>query len=164
MFARNPGFQLIAETDGVRGDFNSNGTLDAGDLDLLAGGMAANDKNFDLDGDNDADYDDRKLWVKDLKKTWIGDANLDGEFNSGDLVGTFVVGKFETGQAAGWAEGDFDGNKLFDTSDFVAAFQDGGYENGPRAATLAAVPEPASLTMFLLSALGLAGFARRRRS
>ena len=33
------------------------------------------------------------IWVNDLKNTWIGDANLDLEFNSGDMVQVFVAGQ-----------------------------------------------------------------------
>ncbi|MCA9169643.1 MAG: PEP-CTERM sorting domain-containing protein, partial [Planctomycetales bacterium] len=42
--------------------------------------------------------------------------------------------------------GDWNGDADFDSSDFVAAFQAGGYENGPRAA-VAQVPEPGSMAM-----------------
>ncbi|MCA9153019.1 MAG: PEP-CTERM sorting domain-containing protein, partial [Planctomycetales bacterium] len=58
-----------------------------------------------------------------------------------------------------WGEGDWDGDGLFGTSDFATAFQDGGYEAGPRPA-VSAVPEPASLTLLLL---GLLPFARKRK-
>jgi hypothetical protein len=51
---------------------------------------------------------------------------------------------------------------VFSSADFVAAFVDGGYEQGVRAATAAAVPEPSSLMLTLLSMVGLAGFIRRR--
>jgi hypothetical protein len=61
------------------GDFNANGSLDAADLDLLASGMIASDAKFDLDGDADADLADRLKWVNELKRTWMGDADLNGE-------------------------------------------------------------------------------------
>ena len=97
--------------------------------------------------------------MKDLRNTWIGDANLDGEFNSGDLVSVLAAGTYETGAAAVWSTGDFNGDGLTNTSDLVSALSDGGYELGPRAA-VAAVPEPASA---LPLALGLVAFARFRR-
>ena len=34
--------------------------------------------------------------------TYYGDANLDGEFNSSDLVAVFAEGLYETGQPGGW--------------------------------------------------------------
>ena len=39
-----------------------------------------------------------------------------------------------------WATGDFNGDGEFDSSDFVVAFADGGYEKGPKPAATA-VPE-----------------------
>ena len=55
---------------------------------------------------------------------------------------------------------------LFDSGDFVAAFGNGGYEMGERAGgpnpVTAAVPEPSSLVLALLSLVGLVGFGRRR--
>ena len=125
--------------DGLTGDYNGNGLLDAADLDLQAEQLGSNNPAFDLTNDGTVDYDDRLAWVKDLAGTWIGDSNLDGEFNSGDLVQVFTAGRFETGQSATWEQGDWDGNGLFDSGDFVAAFTDGGYEVGQQ---VNAIPEP----------------------
>jgi hypothetical protein len=97
--------------------------------------------------------DDLVAWVKDFKKTWVGDANLDGEFNSADFVTVFVAGEYEDSVAmnSGWAEGDWNADKEFNSSDFVAAFVDGGYEKGRREVT--AVPEPDAFV--LISAIML---------
>ena len=92
--------------------------------------------------------------------TYLGDANLDGEFDSTDFVIVFQGGLFETDIAAGWEQGDWDGDGLFNSSDFVAAFQDGGYETGPR--TVSAVPEPSTAGMFLLATGALLAGLRRR--
>ena len=97
--------------------------------------------------------------VHDDYNTWMGDANLDGEFNSSDLIVVFQGGVYETGAAALWADGDFDGDGVFASGDLVAALQDGGYEAGPRAA-VAAVPEPSSC---ILLALGMLLVLKRRR-
>ena len=40
---------------------------------------------FDLNSDSYIDLEDHRIWVKDIKHTWYGDADLDGEFNSSDL-------------------------------------------------------------------------------
>jgi hypothetical protein len=150
----------------VVGDFNGNGTLDAGDLNDMATGIMNGDPRFDLDGDSDADYSDRVFWIQNLKGTWVGDSDLNGEFNSSDFVLVFTAGKFETLSPATWQEGDWNGDKLFSSSDFVAAFTDGGFEKGPRAA-VAAVPEPATnlclLCWLLFGSMrsSMTGLARR---
>ena len=72
----------------------------------------------------------------------------------------FQGGLFETDSAAGWEQGDWDGDGLFNSSDFVAAFQDGGYETGPRAVSV--VPEPSTAGMFLLAMGALLAGLRRR--
>ena len=153
---------LAVET--LPGDFNSSGELDAGDIDLLNAQIAgAGDSSFDLNGDGAVDGTDRNVWVKELKKTWFGDSNLDGEFNSGDFVQVFGAGKYEDGILgnATWAEGDWDGNGDFDSGDLVAAFTDGGFESGPLPA--ATVPEPSSVCMLLIGTCVL-GFRRSVRT
>jgi hypothetical protein len=144
----------------IEGDFNANGFRDVGDLDLLASAMMANDPSFDLDGDGDADLADRTHWVEVLANTYSGDVDLNGEFNSSDMVQVFIAGKYETGQPATWAEGDFNGDKVFDSGDLVTAFIGGGYEVGPRPGVAAQVPEPAG-TLLLTAGLILVVHARR---
>ena len=149
---------------GNPGDYNGDGMLDAADLDLQAAAM--NNPNPDLgvyDENNDGlvDFADRQIWVSDLKVTWMGDADLNGQFNSGDLVTVFTAGKYESGDAANWGEGDWNGDLTFGSGDLVTAFTDGGYEAGPKAA-VAAVPEPSSIILVLTSLLALFGVARRR--
>ena len=55
-----------------------------------------------------------------------------------------------------WATGDWNGDAEFDFGDLVLAFQDGGYEQGPRAA-VNAVPEPSSA---ILLVVGIICFCR----
>lgn len=141
---------------GVDGDFNGSGDLDLEDIDLLTAAVAAasTDLSFDLTSDGAVNSDDVVFWTKDLANSWVGDSNLDGEFNSGDFVAVFTPGKFESGNAAVWSEGDWNADGVFDSSDFVFAFTDGGYEQGPRTAT-AAVPEPTGCLLLLLGSLTL---------
>jgi hypothetical protein len=161
--ARGPAEFLFG---GLVGDYNGNGELDAGDLDLQALEMQkpVQDQDlaaYDLNGDNVVDFGDRQLWVEDpgFKNTWIGDANLDLEFNSSDMVQVFSKGKYETQEAATWEEGDWNGSLLFDSSDMVAAFAGGGYEKGLRTDAVA-VPEPTGWLTLLIAALLLT--VRRR--
>ena len=143
------------------GDFNGDGLLSSDDLNQLTSEIhsGATAALFDLDQSGTVNLVDREYWVTNLKSTWIGDANLDGEFNSTDFIEVFQAGKYDTSEVARWSEGDWDGDVRFDSSDFVAAFQDGGYELGSRAA-VAAVPEPSGL---MLLTLGLLNMIRSRR-
>ncbi|MCA9214041.1 MAG: hypothetical protein KDB27_13305 [Planctomycetales bacterium] len=157
--------ELRVTTSLLIGDFDGDNTLTTADIDMLANAIrnGSNDTRFDLDDDAAVDQADHRRWVTELKQTWYGDANLDGEFNSGDLVSVFQAGQHEDGIAmnSGWADGDWNGDGEFDTSDFVLALQDGGYEQGLRPLAVA-VPEPASNMAFWCS-LGLL-FVRRRPS
>ena len=139
----------------VTGDYNGNGELDVNDLNLQAMAIQSGDLTFDENGDGQVDLDDRKIWIKDYRGTWFGDANLDGEFKSGDLVFVFDSGKYENFEMASWSEGDWDGNRFFDSGDLVAAFVDGGYETGPAPAT-SGVPEPTSIVILMVSVIGIA--------
>ncbi|MDG2382779.1 MAG: PEP-CTERM sorting domain-containing protein [Pirellulaceae bacterium] len=146
----------------VPGDFDGDGQLTALDIDRLSDAALAGDNKsqFDLNGDSLVNQSDREVWVDELKFTYFGDSNLDGEFNSTDFVVVFAEDKYEDGVDgnSGWGSGDWNGDKDFDSSDFVAAFGAGGYEMGAR--QVAAVPEPST---FLLFAIGLLICLVRRR-
>ena len=109
---------------------------------------------FDLNRDGETNFDDFSELIKNHFKTYLGDSNLDSEFNSSDLTLVFQAGEYEDQVEANstWSEGDWNGDFDFDSSDLVAAFQDGGYEKGPRA-MLVAVPEPTGAMPILLGLL-----------
>jgi hypothetical protein len=145
------------------GDFNANDVLDVADIDLWSlstrGGYLGPGNRpfamFDLNSDNAIGPEDLDVWVKDIKQTWFGDADLNGEFNSADLVSVFQTGRYEDsfGGNSTWSAGDWNADGDFTTSDLVVAFQDGGYEAGLRVA-VAVVPEPTASLQFLLAVLG----------
>ena len=60
-----------------------------------------------------------------------------------------------------WSEGDWNGDGIFDSSDMVTAFADGGYEQGLRPDAVA-VPEPDSAFLSLLVLLVSIRAHRRR--
>lgn len=148
---------------GVLGDFNNNGQLDAADINSLSAQVRAgsNNASFDVNNDQLVNDTDREVWVNQLKKTYFGDANLDGEFNTTDFVSVFQAGQYEdtvSGNSV-WETGDWNGDAEFNTGDFITAFQAGGFEQGPRAA-VSAVPEPST---GLLCSLGALLLVRRRK-
>ena len=145
------------------GDFNGNGALDVSDLNALMADIAAknNTPTYDLNADQAVNDGDLTIWVKDLKNTWFGDANLNGEFTSDDFVSVFAVGKYETGQAATWGEGDWNADLLFSSDDFVKAFADGGYEMGMAPAAVT-IPEPGTWLLTMAGLLAMAVVRRRR--
>jgi hypothetical protein len=151
----------------LMGDFNYKGLLETEDLDALTFQVRGNSHatKFDLNNDKLVDQNDRRRWVSELGRTYFGDSNLDGEFNSQDLIAIFQVGQYEDGVSGNstWSTGDWDGNGDFDSGDLVFAFQDGGYEKGPRMA-LITVPEPSACWPGILAVVGTMYRRRLRRS
>ena len=162
------GIDDVAITFDLSGDANGNGTLDVSDIDQLTSAIASNNYLLELDVNLDAQVtvDDFDWWVTELAGTWYGDSNLDGVFDSSDLVQVFVPAKYETGEPAVWSEGDWNADGQFDSSDLVRAFQGGGYEAGTRfgfaaSRSAAQVPEPVNGGPLL--SLALFAFAIRIR-
>jgi hypothetical protein len=89
-----------------------------------------------------------------LKGTYFGDANLDGEFDTADLINAFTAGEYEDTIAGNsrWSTGDWNADFDFSTSDLVLAFQQGGYEQGPRA-SVSSVPEPSTALLVAFAAI-----------
>jgi hypothetical protein len=155
-------FDIIPKT--TPGDFDLDGSLTATDIDQLSAEIRAGGTNsrFDLNADSRIDTADRAAWVHNLRKTYFGDSNLDGQFNSSDLITVFQAGQYEDVVVgnSGWATGDSDGDGDFTTSDMVAAFQDGGYEKGPRPG-VAVVPEPVGIIPLLFGLMTIRAQVRR---
>ncbi len=147
----------------LAGDFNDDGILAHADIDTLLAAIDAGIENLehDLDRSGSVDISDVFYFAEVIFGTWLGDANLDGEFNSSDFVQLWQASEYEDSIAnnSTWADGDWNGDREFDSNDFVLAFMGRGYEAGPR---VAFVPEPTStLGVALLTSWRLA--VRRRR-
>jgi hypothetical protein len=144
----------------IIGDFNGNGTLDAADIDQLSEHVRAgtSDLLYDLNADALVDDLDRQFWVHELTQTYFGDADLNGSFDSADLVQVLASGEYEDDVALNstWITGDWDGDGDFTSGDLVVALADGGYEAG------AAVPEPAGAVLAMAAAALAATCSRRR--
>ena len=139
--------------------------FDAADINELSGAIrgGSDDTKYDVNADGSVGQPDHTSWIKDIKGTWVGDSNFDGEFNSTDFVVVFGAGLYESGQDAQWESGDWDGDGKFDSSDFVAAFSDGGYEQGPIVPAANAVPEPSGIGLIGASGILLLLANRRRK-
>ena len=148
-------------------DFDSDGDFDAADIDALTTAIrdGVTSARFDLNNDGIVNTADRTGWVVDVKQTWFGDANLDGEFNSGDFVQVFSAGEYEDAVDGNstWATGDWNGDGDFNSGDFVVAFGDGGFEIGPRNA-VSSVPEPSGLGLVLAAMMTISFAVRRNRA
>jgi hypothetical protein len=145
------------------GDLNDDHYRDAEDVDLLSQEIRASSTNavFDLNTDSIVDAEDHIYWIHEIAHTYFGDANLDGEFNSGDLVEILQAGQYQDDVVGNstWSTGDWNGDTEFDALDIVLALQDGGYGQGPLSA-VNAVPEPAAAGLLLFGVI-LLGCRRR---
>ena len=92
---------------------------------------------FDLTGDELVTLDDRSAWVE-LRGTFIGDANIDGQVNAADLNSLAL--NWRADDAGSWEQGDFNGDghvNAIDLNELALNWRSG-------AVTTAAVPEPSS--------------------
>ena len=131
-FANLAGQEVIVSQ--TSDDFNDVSESPEVRINELAAAIRAGDISKDLTGDGFVNFDDLRYLVNDLLGTSFGDANLDGFFNSGDLVLVFQRGEYEDGLIGNstWADGDWNGDGEFNSSDMVTAFQSGMYEAKPQ--------------------------------
>ncbi|MCP4193608.1 MAG: hypothetical protein GY768_23595 [Planctomycetaceae bacterium] len=139
--------KTVAFSVGSKADFNHDGQLTAEDIDLLCEQIQqdAPDFRFDLNKDARVDSRDRDELIFSHFRTTYGDANLDGLFDSTDLVQIFQRGLYEDNilRNAGWADGDWNCDSEFSSSDLVLSMQTGDYSDAAasRAAISAALAD-----------------------
>jgi hypothetical protein len=122
------------------GDLNGDDAIDVADVDLLCDALRKGDDRYDLNGDALVDPSDVDFLIRDILGTYPGDANLDGVFNSADLIQVLEAGEYEdtVAENSTWAEGDWNCDGEFDSGDLVTALQAGGYSATVR-------PRPAAM-------------------
>ena len=115
------------------GDFDGTDLLDVSDVDLLTrhiwgGYYGGNLLRFDVTDDGATNQADLRAWIKDLEHSWFGDANLDGQFDSLDLVTLLEAGQYKDNvrRNSTWSTGDWNADGEFDKADIVLALQSGG--------------------------------------
>ena len=90
-----------------------------------------------------------------MKQSVSGDANLDGKVDINDL--TIVLAHYgQTGTT--WAQGEFTGDGTVDINDLTIVLAHYGQTAGASVGGMAAVPEPSTLALIGVAAIGLFGF------
>lgn len=124
------GFQFVPRK--LLGDVNLDGVLDIRDVDRICQALSSpTGESWDLNQDGSFDDQDFKFLLTAVLESPVGDVNLDGKFDSSDLVAVFQAGQYEdaTRMNSFWSTGDWNCDGEFTSSDLVIAFQDGGYQN-----------------------------------
>ncbi len=113
-------------------DWNGDGTFDGLDIRFVDRAIRDGSKNpdFDFNADGSVNNEDFYMYLSSHVGYQRFDVNLDGRFDSSDLVRLFQASKYEKDEPATWSEGDFDGDNRFDSNDIIAAFAF-GYERDP---------------------------------
>ena len=143
----------LGDLDGIQG-------LMATDVDLLSNRIRDAEfmpwqfEMFDLNRDEAIDPEDQRFWVEDLKQTWFGDADLDGQVDFADYL-TLSANFAESG---GWAQGDFDGDGEVQFSDFLIL----SANFGKTQSDVAALPEPSAFAALFFGIVGSLALRRRR--
>lgn len=115
----------------IFGDIDEDQVVDDHDLDLVSAAIRSGNQDlvYDLTQDGQVNAADRLFLLHTVLQTDAGDSNLDGKFDSQDLVAVFSASQYEDGlfQNSLWSSGDWNGDGEFDSSDLITAFATGSY-------------------------------------
>jgi hypothetical protein len=131
-------------------DLNSDGVIDARDLDDLTRNIGGDPREYDLNYDGRVTQEDVAFYLRKVLGVTAGDANLDGRVDLDDfgvLKANFAMPN------RGWRDGDFNGNTVPDLDDF--GILKANFGKG-MAGGAAAVPEPAGGHLALGALAGVA--------
>lgn len=126
----------------IPGDFDHDGVLTAGDVDLLFEqiGSATDDTQFDLNADDIVDDLDGDVTIEDSLATVYGDANLDGMVDAEDL--NQVGSNWQSRDGVGWLDGDFTGDGVVDAADLNMVGQSWQFDTVGATASVARITQP----------------------
>ena len=179
-------YSMPSESQGTRGDSGGGLFVKRNDVWELAGimftvtGLEGQPRDTAVFGDflasADLSYYHEQIEAAiRLPSLRPGDANFDLQFDQVDLIRVLEAGKYLTGEAATWGEGDWlgsggnveilpVGDGVFDQLDIVAALQSANYLRGPYASLAASelVPEPTTSVLLLIGTVGTLTLLRRR--
>jgi endonuclease/exonuclease/phosphatase family metal-dependent hydrolase len=135
-------------------DFDLDGNLDAGDIDLLQTifRSGTNQLRYDLNGDANLSTHDMQAWLFDILGTIPGDANLDLVVDGQDF-NVWNASKFQTGRL--WTQGDFNFDGVVDGVDFNI------WNSNKFTSAVTIVPEPVMGIWFVC--IGFCGLFDPRR-
>ena len=123
-----------------RVDLQNDGSLNIADVDLICAQLESSDPRLDFNEDGAVNDSDLATVLEKTFQSVTGDVNLDGRFDSDDLIRVLQAGKFEDDVVnnAKWSEGDWNCDGDFTTRDFVFVFQAGTFvsEASPAATPL----------------------------
>jgi hypothetical protein len=124
------------------GDFDGDGDLDLADVDALSAAIATLSTNtlFDTNGDGLVNFADLQHWIVNIKRTVMGDANLNFVTDGSDF-NIWNANKFTVTNQ--WSRGDFNANGVVDGSDFNI-WNANKFTSGPGGSSPAAVALPAA--------------------
>jgi hypothetical protein len=115
--AASPSPADVSFSIAVLGDVTGDGEVTADDIDTLlhVAAAATTVSHYDVNNDGTVDDADVRFVVQDILGTFMGDVNLDGRVDSGDLNSVGIAWRIDN--ASGWRQGDVTGDGHVNSAD-----------------------------------------------